>query len=103
MVLQEMQIDLTCPEELFQASSPAEFVFSIHSNPGPSREPISLVDTIRRLCAEPPVEGDAPDDTEFLKGASKLNFFTIATGERNPPKELSTISINNIFFQQSTV
>lgn len=74
MVLQEMQIDLTCPESWFQASSLVEFVSAVQSDPGPYPKPPSLVDTVRLLCA------DSPDPaTDFLDRASKLNLFTIAT------------------------
>lgn len=76
MVLQEMQIDLTCVEAWFQASSYTEFVSAVHSDPGLHPRTISLVDTVRLLCADNP---DQPAD--FLDGASKLNLFTIATGK----------------------
>ncbi|OJJ31300.1 hypothetical protein ASPWEDRAFT_45253 [Aspergillus wentii DTO 134E9] len=74
MVLQEMEIDLTCPESWFQASSPGNFISAVHSNPGISDKSISLVDSVRRLCTDDPNQ-----DIYFLDGASKLNFFTIAT------------------------
>lgn len=75
MVLQEMQLDLSCSEAWFQAPSHAEFVSAVHSEPGLYPSTISLVDAVRLLCA------DNPDQAaEFLGGASKLNLFTIATG-----------------------
>ncbi|OQE01682.1 hypothetical protein PENVUL_c041G06573 [Penicillium vulpinum] len=74
MVLQEMQIDLTSPESWFQASSPADFLFAVQSNPGLPEKHLSLVDSVRKLC------NDSPNhNTDFLDGASKLNLFTIAT------------------------
>lgn len=76
MVLQEMQIDLTSPESWFQASSPMDFLSAVQSNPGLPEKHLSLVDSVRRLC------NDTTDQsTNFLDGASKLNLFTIATGE----------------------
>lgn len=75
-MLQEMQIDLTCSESWFQASSHTKFLLAVRSNPGLSSRPISLVDTVRRLCAD-----GSNQATDFLNGASKLNLFTIATGE----------------------
>lgn len=76
MVLQEMQIDLTSPESWFQASSPAEFNSAVQSNPGLPEKHLSLVDSVRRLC-----NGSPSQSTNFLDGASRLNLFTIATGE----------------------
>lgn len=76
MVLQEMQIDLTSPEPWFQASCPADFLYAVQSNSGLSEKHLSLVDSVRRLCNDSPNQS-----TNFLDGASKLNLFTIATGE----------------------
>ncbi|QQK41724.1 putative transcription factor with C2H2 and Zn(2)-Cys(6) DNA binding [Penicillium digitatum] len=74
MVLQEMQIDLTSPESWFQASSSADFLTAVQSNPGLPEKNLSLVDSVRRLCNETPTQS-----TNFLDGASELNLFTIAT------------------------
>lgn len=76
MVLQEMQIDLSSPEPWFQASSPADFLSAVQSNPGLAEEHLSIVDSVRRLCKDSPNQS-----ASFLDGASKLNLFTIAQAE----------------------
>ncbi|GAD94259.1 hypothetical protein AN5431.2 [Paecilomyces variotii No. 5] len=75
MVLQEMAVDLTCPEELFQASSVVEFISEAMSHPKMCETTPLLMTCIRHLCAETP-------DLEiirYLNSASTLNMFTIAT------------------------
>ncbi|KAL4749001.1 hypothetical protein BDW72DRAFT_214371 [Aspergillus terricola var. indicus] len=52
MVLQEMTIDLTCPEDVFQAVSPAEFTRALKLHPA-CTAPL-LTDCVRNLCAETP-------------------------------------------------
>lgn len=76
MVLQEMRIHLTCPEDLFRAPSAADFASIVRSRPRESEPAPLLTDCVRQLCANNP-------DTEiitYLENASKLNLFTIATG-----------------------
>lgn len=53
MVLQEMTIDLTCPEETFQASNPEEFVIAANLHLIRPGSPL-LTDCVRSLCAENP-------------------------------------------------
>lgn len=77
MVLQEMNIDLTCPEDVFQASSPGDFLSAIKQHQSHRRTPL-LADSVRNLCSETP----SPDVLAYLHEASKLNLFTIATGEK---------------------
>ncbi|KAL4895983.1 fungal-specific transcription factor domain-containing protein [Aspergillus ambiguus] len=76
MVLQEMTIDIPCPEEWFQASSSEEFISLFRSYPGMTQSPTLLSDCVRQLCT------DAPDTdiVAYLSNASKLGLFTIATG-----------------------
>jgi hypothetical protein len=73
-----MTIDLTCPEDVFQAVSPAEFtrVRKLH----PACTVPLLTDCVRNLCAETP----DPDVIAHLGHAGALNLFTIATGEESP-------------------
>jgi hypothetical protein len=78
MVLQEMTIDLTCPEDVFQAVSPAEFTRVLKLHPA-CTVPL-LTDCVRNLCAETP----DPDVIAHLGHAGALNLFTIATGEESP-------------------
>lgn len=81
MVLQEMNINLACPEEAFQATSPEDFLAAMERHPSGLRPPL-LTDCVRYLCSED------PDDTttmDYLRHASELNLFTIATGERTDP------------------
>lgn len=82
MVLQEMTIDLTCPEEVFQASTPEEFVIVSRLKPAYPEPPL-LTDCVRNLCAENPSSAII----EYLHNETALNLFTIATGMfymRNP-------------------
>ncbi|KAH8805259.1 putative transcription factor with C2H2 and Zn(2)-Cys(6) DNA binding domain [Xylogone sp. PMI_703] len=77
MVLQEMTVQLACPEELFRASSAADFALASGSYPQIT-EPIPLLaDCIRQLCS------DDPSDIVIsqLKSTSVLNLFIIATGK----------------------
>ncbi|KAJ5385291.1 hypothetical protein N7517_003202 [Penicillium concentricum] len=103
MVLQEMQIDLTSPESWFQASSPAEFLSAVRSNPGLPEKHLSLVDSVRRLCNDSPYQ-----NPNFLDGASKLNLFTIATGEHFPilfagrSVDLQNTAIHGLIFHQKS-
>ena len=76
MVLQEMTINLTCPEDMFQASTPEEFLAALKSHP-PRLTPPLLTDCVRNLCAESP----NPDIIASLHSESALNLFTIATGK----------------------
>lgn len=69
MVLQEMKVDLPCPEAWFQASSPSVFFENYQIAP-----PTLLVDTVRILCT-----GSLA--TARLKGYSKLSLFTIVTSQ----------------------
>ncbi|KAL4757555.1 Zn(II)2Cys6 transcription factor domain-containing protein [Aspergillus foveolatus] len=78
MVLQEMTIDLTCPEDVFQAVSPAEFTRVLRLHPA-CTVPL-LTDCVRNLCAETL----DPDVIAHLGHAGALNLFTIATGEESP-------------------
>ncbi|KAL4816666.1 hypothetical protein BDW67DRAFT_175292 [Aspergillus spinulosporus] len=78
MVLQEMTIDLTRPEDVFQAMSPAEFTRAPKLHPA-CTVPL-LTDCVRNLCAETP----GPEVTAHLGHAGALNLFTIATGEESP-------------------
>ena len=71
-----MTIDLTCPEDMFQASSPEEFMISMKSHP-PQPAPVLLTDCVRNLCAESP----NPAIITYLHNQSDLNLFTIATGK----------------------
>ncbi|RDW65771.1 Zn(II)2Cys6 transcription factor [Aspergillus mulundensis] len=73
MVLQEMTIDLTCPEDVFQAASPAEFIEALKLHPL-CTVPL-LTDCVRNLCAESP----DPGVVAHLSRESALNLFTIAT------------------------
>lgn len=87
MVLQEMAVDLTCPEELFQASSVVEFISAAKSNPKMSKPTPLLTTCIRHLCNENP-------DLEiirYLNSASTLNMFTIATGESSHSSHLRKV------------
>ncbi|KAL3430105.1 hypothetical protein BDV09DRAFT_202413 [Aspergillus tetrazonus] len=77
MVLQEMTIDLTCPEDVFQAVSPAEFTRVLKLHPA-CTVPL-LTDCVRNLCAETP----DPNVIAHLGHAGALNLFTIATGEES--------------------
>lgn len=76
MVLQEMTIDLTCPEAVFQASTPDEFIVAIKSHPARLTPPL-LTDCIRTLCADHP----DPAILAHIHGESALNLFTFATGK----------------------
>ncbi|KAL1860967.1 hypothetical protein Plec18167_003750 [Paecilomyces lecythidis] len=90
MVLQEMVVDLTCPEELFQASSVVEFISAAKSNPKMSKPTPLLTTCIRNLCKETP-------DLEiirYLSSASTLNMFTIATDSNS----WTDISSKNVIY-----
>jgi hypothetical protein len=76
MVLQEMTIDLTCPEAVFQASTPDEFMVAIKSHPARLTPPL-LTDCIRTLCADHP----DPAILAHIHSESALNLFTFATGK----------------------
>jgi hypothetical protein len=80
MVLQEMTIDLTCPEEVFQAPNQEEFVIATNLHLVNSGSPL-LTDCVRSLCAENP----DPAIIEKLHGESALNLFTIVTGKNLSP------------------
>lgn len=76
MVLQEMTIDVTCPEDIFQASTPEEFMSAIKSHPLRSSPPL-LTDCVRTLCAEHP----DPAILTHIHNGTALTLFTIATGK----------------------
>ncbi|OJI99269.1 hypothetical protein ASPVEDRAFT_125091 [Aspergillus versicolor CBS 583.65] len=76
MVLQEMTIDLTCPEAVFQAPTPEEFMIAIQSHPIRPTPPL-LTDCIRTLCADHP----DPAILTHIHSESALNLFTFATGK----------------------
>ncbi|CAI7629469.1 unnamed protein product [Penicillium manginii] len=69
-----MTIDLTCPEEVFQAPNQEEFVIATNLHLVGSGSPL-LTDCVRSLCAENP----DPAIIEKLHGESALNLFTIVT------------------------
>lgn len=102
MVLQEMTIDLTYPEENFQASNPEEFVIAANLHLIRPRSPL-LTDCVRSLCAENP----DPAIIDHLHGETALNLFTIVTGNALFPKleeiqqcsDLST-AIHGLIFHQ---
>lgn len=75
MVLQEMMIDLTCAEDIFQAGSLEEFSNAIKLH-GPQFGRPLLTECVRNLCAETP----DPAVMATLHIESPLNLFTIATG-----------------------
>ncbi|KAL4934932.1 hypothetical protein BDV06DRAFT_234897 [Aspergillus oleicola] len=74
MVLQEMTIDLTCPENVFQASSPGAFKEALRGHQRRTPTPL-LTNCVRNLCSEAP----DPEVMAHLHGQSALNLFTIAT------------------------
>ncbi|KAL4908463.1 hypothetical protein BDW74DRAFT_100969 [Aspergillus multicolor] len=78
MVLQEMTIDLTCPEDVFQAASPTDFTKALKLHPS-CNVPL-LTDCVRNLCAEAP----SPSVIAHLSRESALNLFTIATAVHDP-------------------
>lgn len=75
MVLQEMTIDLTCAEDIFQARSPDEFSNAIKLHEPHYDRPL-LTECVRNLCAETP----NPAVIATLQKGSPLNLFTVATG-----------------------
>ncbi|KAF9894858.1 hypothetical protein FE257_004479 [Aspergillus nanangensis] len=77
MVLQEMAIDIPCPEEWFQASSPEEFICLTNSYPTETKSSTLLSESVRHLCTESP---DIDIVAYLGNSASKLGLFTIATG-----------------------
>ncbi|KAL3485500.1 hypothetical protein BJX62DRAFT_242857 [Aspergillus germanicus] len=82
MVLQEMTIDLTCAEDIFQARSPEEFSSALKLHEPHGDRPL-LTECVRNLCAERP----NPAVIATLYKESPMNLFTIATatGIRSPP------------------
>jgi hypothetical protein len=82
MILQEMDIDLPCPESWFQAESPRDFEQAIKSQPGLADKTLSLSECIDRLCTDDMAD-DMANDPIFLYGATKLDLFTIITGQYN--------------------
>ncbi|KAL4790964.1 hypothetical protein BDV19DRAFT_401664 [Aspergillus venezuelensis] len=74
MVLQEMTIDLTCPEDVFQAASLDDFKTTLNRHKWRAPPPL-LTDCVRNLCAEAP----DPEVIVHLHCQSALNLFTIAT------------------------
>ncbi|KAL4963141.1 Zn(II)2Cys6 transcription factor [Aspergillus stella-maris] len=74
MVLQEMTIDLTCPEVVFQAASLKDFKDALMRHKSRTPPPL-LTDCVRNLCAEAP----NPEVIAHLHNESALNLFTIAT------------------------
>ncbi|CAG8121396.1 unnamed protein product [Penicillium olsonii] len=74
MVLQEMTIDLTCAEDIFQASSREEFSNALKLHGSQFNRPL-LTECVRNLCAETP----DPAVIVALHKESPLNLFTIAT------------------------
>jgi hypothetical protein len=77
LVLQEMTIDLACPEALFQAASVEMFLLELDVLRQTSVQMPRLTNAIRALCADAP---NARDNVLHL-GTSKLNMFTIVTGK----------------------
>ncbi|KAJ6015723.1 hypothetical protein N7540_010314 [Penicillium herquei] len=69
-----MTIHLTCPEDVFQASTPEQFLIAVESYSRPLVPPL-LTDCVRNLCAETP----DPTIIDHLHQESALNLFTIAT------------------------
>lgn len=93
MVLAEMNIDLTCPEDWFQASSPSEFLAAVQSNRWRKGRTPLLTEVVRDLFTN----HSQPEECNLLWGASKLNLFTIASGKASRPKrEKSTYAISAI-------
>lgn len=82
MVLAEMNIDLTCPEDWFQASSPSEFLAAVQSNRWRKGRTPLLTEVVRDLFTN----HSQPEECNLLWGASKLNLFTIASGKASRPK-----------------
>jgi hypothetical protein len=80
LVLQEMTIDLTCPEVLFQAASTASFQLELDALQQTCIPLPRLSDAIRELCAD----SKNSSDSVLQFGASKLNMFTIVTGTASP-------------------
>ncbi|KAL4952491.1 hypothetical protein BDW69DRAFT_200695 [Aspergillus filifer] len=74
MVLQEMTIDLTCPEDVFQAASLEHFKDALQRHESRTPPPL-LTDCVRNLCAEAP----NAEVIAHLHSQSALNLFTIAT------------------------
>ena len=88
MVLQEMAIDLTCPEDVFQGSTPEQFLIAVESHPRP-RVPPLLTDCVRKLCAEI----TDPAITTNLHQESALNLFTIATDKILNQKSILEVNV----------
>lgn len=74
MAVQEMDINLPCPESWFQANSSNDFVAAVQCEPGLGERSLLFGECLRRLCTS-----GSTNDATFLLGASKLNLFAIAT------------------------
>ena len=101
MVLQEMTIDLTCAEDIFQASSREEFSNALKLHGSQFNRPL-LTECVRNLCAETP----DPAVIVALHKESPLNLFTIATGRFGQsyeiPELMSILSHTRAYISPTT-